>query len=179
MKQLWSKDYNELYKNESEEWKIFSRENIYNFYMKDGTVKLIDFFCEQYDINTIIDYGCGFDVNHFGVSLPPHIPVYNYDPFIEKFSTKPNKSADLIVCYNVLNIIEPKFFDDVLDDIYELMNKMFICNIRVPGQWIFDSKFYIEKISNKFQIKEFNCAYGKDVRYLNKIDLFILAEKKQ
>lgn len=171
MRQLWSKDYNKLHKD-NDEWFIKSRSNRYNFMMSDGSIRRMSFFCEQYHISSIIDYGCGFG-NHFNISN--NIKIINYDPFVEEYSSRPNQSADLVVCYNVLNVIEPIFFDDVLNDISDLTNSLLLCNIKVPGYWISDMKFYIEKISSRFKIKEF--SYTKDVKDLNKMNLFILSEK--
>lgn len=171
MKQLWSKDYNELHKDKGK-WFVESRSNRYRFTMTDGSVRQMDYFCEQYHINSVIDYGCGFG-NHF--NIPNNIKIINYDPFVEEYSSRPNQSADLVVCYNVLNVIEPIFFDGVLDDISDLTNRLLLCNIKVPGYWISDVKYYIEKISSIFKIKEF--SYTKDVKDLDRMNLFMLSEK--
>jgi len=176
MKQLWSKDYNELHENSEEEWKISSRKNRYKFTMKNGSIKTVEHFCEEYMIKTIIDYGCGSATDNYHFYTPSNVSVYNYDPFVAEYLIRPNRSADMVVCYNVLNIIEPAFFDDVLNDINSLTNKIFVCNIKLPGHWHYDLKFLIEKISSQFKIKEF--SYTKDVKYLHSMSLFILSEKK-
>lgn len=173
MKQFWSKDYNELHKNSPEEWKILSRKNRYKFTLKDGSIKNINYFCEKYGLNTIIDYGCGSAINHF--SIPPNVSVYNYDPFVEEFKTRPNQSSDMVVCYNVLNVIEPMFFDNVLKDIYDLTDKVFICNIKIPGYWQCNSNFFIEKIASLFEIIEF--SYMRDEKDFDRMNLFILSKK--
>jgi hypothetical protein len=173
MKTLWTQDYNELHKDFPENWKIFSRKNQYNFIMKNGSTKNIEFFCSQYKIKSIIDYGCGFPGNHF--KSTPEISIYNYDPFIEEYSIRPTEPADMVICYNVLNIIEPDCFDDVLDDINDLTNKIFLCNIRIPGHWLNNYEYFVDKISYKFKTKRI--SHSDDKKYLGKSNLFILAEK--
>lgn len=68
---------------------------------------------------TILDYGCGKatlaeKLNSFTVS--------NYDPAIERYSGRPDP-ADLVVCLDVLEHIEPECLDDVLADIAALTLK--------------------------------------------------------
>ena len=143
--------------------------------MKNSSVKFMNYFCDKYDAKSVIDYGCGFAKNHFEIS--DNIKVVNYDPFVEQWSARPNQSADLVVCYNVLNIIEPEYFNDVILDIYNLTNKAVICNLKVPGYWGYDYKFYIEKICNQFNIIDF--SYTKDkIQERPRKNLYLLLEKK-
>jgi hypothetical protein len=171
---LWSKDYNEIHKNNTE-WFRLSRTNRYRFTMKNSSVKFMNYFCDKYDANSVLDYGCGFGKNHFVLS--DNIKIINYDPFVEQWSARPNQSADLVVCYNVLNIIEPEYVSEVLSDIYNFTNKALICNIKFPGYWGCDLNFFIKAICSKFEIKDF--SYTKDKKNPKKMSLYVLSEKKQ
>lgn len=67
----------------------------------------------------ILDYGCGKS------TLAMHMPfrIKQYDPAVLKYSTEP-KPADLVVCTDVLEHIEPDCLTDVLKHISELTIKV-------------------------------------------------------
>jgi hypothetical protein len=60
----------------------------------------------------ILDYGCGKS------TLADNIPfkIKQYDPCVPKFSATPDP-AELVVCTDVLEHIEPDLIDNVLDDL--------------------------------------------------------------
>jgi 2-polyprenyl-3-methyl-5-hydroxy-6-metoxy-1,4-benzoquinol methylase len=64
----------------------------------------------------ILDYGCGKS------TLAQNLPfnISQYDPAVELYSGRP-EAADIIVCTDVLEHIEPELIDNVLDDIKNLM----------------------------------------------------------
>lgn len=64
---------------------------------------------------SILDYGCGKAT--LQKSLP--FPIQNYDPFVEEYSQRP-QPADLVVCTDVMEHIEPEFVGFVLQDIRDL-----------------------------------------------------------
>jgi hypothetical protein len=65
---------------------------------------------------TILDYGAGKGV--FGQWMPPEYPVTNYDPVT--FPDEPTPQ-DFVVCFDVLEHVEPECLDDVLADIRRKM----------------------------------------------------------
>lgn len=68
----------------------------------------------EYDCATMLDYGCGKG------SLVKLIPgARGYDPALPEFSRRP-EPADLVVCSDVLEHIEPECLDDVLEDLRSL-----------------------------------------------------------
>jgi len=76
--------------------------------------KAVKEIAEKNKANTILDYGCGKG------SLCKRLPDYdcrNYDPAIERLSATP-EPADLVVCTDVLEHVEPGCLDNVLADIY-------------------------------------------------------------
>jgi len=66
----------------------------------------------------ILDYGCGKST--LAANLP--YDIKQYDPAIPKHSELP-EPADLVVCTDVLEHIEPECLDDVLNHIYNLCKK--------------------------------------------------------
>lgn len=67
----------------------------------------------------ILDYGCGKS------TLAQNLPfsIKQYDPCIPKYSNLP-EPADMVVCTDVLEHIEPECIDDVLRHICQLTKSM-------------------------------------------------------
>jgi hypothetical protein len=61
---------------------------------------------------SIMDYGCGKGT--LSSSLP--FPVWEYDPAIAGKDNVP-RPADLVICTNVLQMVEPEMLDNVLGDL--------------------------------------------------------------
>ena len=76
----------------------------------------------QCEAATVLDYGCGTGTlrqaleRAHGLTLPYR--VLEYDPAIPGKEDKPRR-ADIVVCGDVLEHVEPAFLRDVLDDIAE------------------------------------------------------------
>ena len=64
------------------------------------------------NINSILDYGCG--KGYLQKNLP--FPIWQYDPAIPEYAETP-RPADLVVCTDVLEHIEPDKLKDVLIDL--------------------------------------------------------------
>ena len=142
----------------------WGRAHLYNFHTENGQKTLNDFI-EMYNINNVIDYGCGTTNGTRGIN----IPVFNYDPAIVKYQEHPTTTADLVVSYNVLNNVEEIYLDNVLEDIVDLTNRYALFNIPIGAEmfrnllnWpkeleIFKNKdtvFWINFISKYLKIKE-------------------------
>lgn len=61
---------------------------------------------------SIMDYGCG--KGSLAANLP--FPIWEYDPAIPGKDSVP-RPADLVVCLNVLEYVEPEMLDNVLGDL--------------------------------------------------------------
>lgn len=86
--------------------------------------------CTRFETNDVLDYGCGKAM--LGDAMP--FPVQNYDPCIDGYSARPSP-ADIVVCTDVLEHIEPTFLDEVLGDIQMLANTAVLLHIStVPAQ---------------------------------------------
>lgn len=80
---------------------------------------LVDRIAEAVGAASILDYGCG--KNRLASTLTRHV-VMGYDPAIPGFDLPPSP-ADLVVCMDVLEHIEPDCLDAVLDDLQRLALK--------------------------------------------------------
>jgi len=156
MIETWSLDYESRFPEKSKGWHVHSRNNIYYYYF-EGKIWITSDLLERFNINSIIDYGCG---NANSMRNVKDKPIFRYDPFVEKFKDRPTEPADLVVAYNVLSVIELDYVKNTLTDIFSLANKMVIfCvpimskeNSRKAGWYLrkllpFDEEFGFECIS--------------------------------
>lgn len=72
------------------------------------------------EAETALDYGCGKGTLSRAV---PQLPWRNYDPAVEKYASRP-MPADLVVCGDVLEHIEPDCLIEVLEDLRSLTLKL-------------------------------------------------------
>lgn len=85
---------------------------------------MVQEICMTLITQDVLDYGCGKGT--LAHSLP--FGIQQYDPVIERFA-KPPKPADVVVCTDVLEHVEPEHLDAVLDDLQRLTRK--ICLITI------------------------------------------------
>ncbi len=74
---------------------------------------------------SILDYGCG--KGNLKKALPESITVLEYDPAIEGKQTA--SIADLVVCTDVLEHIEPEYLDDVLSHLHSMTKEILLFSI--------------------------------------------------
>lgn len=81
---------------------------------------LVTDLLNQSGAKTLLDYGCGSMQNLTKVIRPNHDVEYRgYDPGVSEYSGDP-EPADLVVCIDVLEHIEPECLDSVLDHLKTL-----------------------------------------------------------
>ncbi len=73
----------------------------------------------QLKTQDILDYGCGKGI--LGNNMP--FAIKEYDPAFEKKSALP-RPADIVVCTDVLEHIEPEYLDNVLNHLQDLTRKI-------------------------------------------------------
>jgi hypothetical protein len=79
--------------------------------------KLVSKVVNDMDAKTLLDYGCGSMCNLAKVLEPDHDLEYaGYDPAVPEYASLA-EPAELVVCIDVLEHIEPEFLDAVLDDL--------------------------------------------------------------
>lgn len=74
--------------------------------------------CKQLKTQDVLDYGCGKRTLEFSLGWI----IKNYDPCIVGLDARP-EPADIVVCSDVLEHVEPECLDDVLLDIWGLTKK--------------------------------------------------------
>ena len=116
---------------------------------------------------TVLDYGCGKGTLKDALGDC----VTNYDPAVEKWSAEP-APADLVVCTDVLEHVEPEFLDDVLDHIRALTLKaaFFVISCRPAHRHLPDGRnahltveppdWWTAKLGKRFRI--FSKHVGSD-----------------
>lgn len=115
----------------------------------------------SYQIDTVLDYGCGKGM--LGKNLP--FAIWEYDPAIPGKDTPP-RPADLVVCSDVLEHIEPEMLTAVIADLRRVTKKLLYAVIHTgPAQKILadgrnahliqkPAEWWIEKLSEVFVVKQ-------------------------
>lgn len=123
---------------------------------------------------SVLDYGCG--QGHLGQMLRHDYDVREYDPCIEGKDTLP-EAADVVVCADVLEHIEPECLDDVLEHIAGLTGQLAILVIatgrsskimadgREAHLIVENADWWRERLLKYFELKQFQdrSVIGKGV----------------
>jgi len=83
------------------------------------------------EINSMLDYGCGKARLVEGLKRQPHdrsFVIELYDPAVSEYAGAPDP-AELVVCIDVLEHIEPELLDNVLDHIRQLATNYVLLTI--------------------------------------------------
>ena len=75
--------------------------------------------CRSYNTQDVLDYGCG--KNTLADNLP--FAINKYDPALPEFAELP-LPADIVVCTDVAEHIEPELLDNVLSHLRDLTQKV-------------------------------------------------------
>lgn len=125
----------------------------------------IDTLAQSMKTQDILDYGCGKG------TLAMHFPftIKQYDPAILKYSDLP-ESADLVVCTDVLEHIEPELIGNVLDHLRSLTKRVLYTTIctkpakkslpdgRNAHLIIESSKWWFSALEDRFEIINYKKA---------------------
>lgn len=82
-----------------------------------------------FGVSSILDYGCGKGAlaTQMAADNADVLPM-GYDPALPPFDIKP-QAADMVVCTDVLEHVEPECLDDVLRHIWGLTNGVAFINV--------------------------------------------------
>lgn len=123
--------------------------------------------CKGFKTQDVLDYGCGKST--LAINLP--FPIKQYDPAVAKYSAMP-KAADIVVCTDVLEHIEPVCLDDVLDHLKSLTLKAAFLSIATrPARKVLadgrnahliqrPAKWWIERLWDRFEVINFSQEEG-------------------
>lgn len=87
-------------------------------------VDQVQAIAKQIGTRDILDYGCGKCMLQKGLPFP----IQNYDPCIPEWEKRP-VAADLVVCTDVLEHIEPGCLPAVIADLQELTRKILLVEV--------------------------------------------------
>lgn len=93
---------------------------------KDVVVKL----CDALKTRSVLDYGCGKGL--LADKLP--FPIWEYDPAMPGKDGVP-RPADLVICINVLEVVEAGFLDNVLGDLVRCSKVCVFAIIEGSKEW--------------------------------------------
>lgn len=134
----------------------------------------IEGFAKMVGTTDVLDYGCGKS------TLAQNLPftIKQYDPAIPKYSSTP-EAADIVVCTDVLEHIEPELVDNVIRDIRELTNKAaFLVIANRPAKKVLEDgrnahliqeneEWWLNKLFPWFNLLQFSSnGVGPDAEYL-------------
>ena len=74
-----------------------------------------------------LDYGCGKG-GFIGEIRPLGLfeTIEGYDPAVEAFAARPEKRFDLVTCLDVIDVVEPQFLPNVLNDVARMTGRLAI-----------------------------------------------------
>ena len=82
--------------------------------------------CQKFNINNLLDYGSGQGL--LKQALESTITVTNYDPGILEYSMLPERHK-FVVCMDVLEHVEEKYVDNVINHLYSLTGTMLLVTV--------------------------------------------------
>lgn len=117
---------------------------------------------QTYAVQTILDYGCGKGLLKQALGFE----IAEYDPAIEGKDKQP-QPAEMVVCTDVLEHIEPECLDAVLDDLQRLTKRVAFLTIATrPAKKILadgrnahliqeSHKWWLPKLMERFTVRQF------------------------
>lgn len=119
-------------------------------------------YLDKHDVKEVLDYGAGS--GSFSKALDrPHIKVYEYDPGIPEKDHTP-EPREFMVCIDVMEHVEPKLLDGVLDELRRVTEKAGYLSIStIPARRILkdgrnahliveDADWWLDKLRQYFDI---------------------------
>lgn len=116
----------------------------------------------------ILDYGCGKGT--LAMNLP--YEIHQYDPAIPEHTTPP-EPADMVVCTDTLEHIEPDCLEEVLDDLQRLTKLVLFCTVAtIPAMkhlpdgrnahlTVQPDTWWLPKLMARFKLRHLNGMDGR------------------
>lgn len=95
-----------------------------------GNAENLVHVCEQLGTRDVLDYGCG--KGRLAACMP--WPIKEYDPAIpgKDSSAEP---ADIVICRDVLEHVEPEYLDEVLSDLARCVKRIGLFSTSTGPSW--------------------------------------------
>jgi hypothetical protein len=120
------------------------------------------------EIDHLLDYGCGHNLSLMETLKPTRDFRYQgYDPGVPEYAGDPIP-ADMVVCIDVLEHIEPECLDDVLDHLEALVERVLFATVHTgpAGKNLPDGRnahliqeppeWWLPKFMERFELQGFN-----------------------
>ena len=123
---------------------------------------------------TVLDYGSADGNVERGLTekfwVPPGVSFVNYDPFIEGSSKDPDP-ANLVLCMDVMEHVEPQCTEAVLDHIQALTKNVVLFSIcMIPAKKVLpdgrnahinlrDAEYWMCQVRKRFIVSEFKATH--------------------
>lgn len=131
------------------------------------------------ECSTVLDYGCGQNTLATQARRVSPAKFFSYDPSVPEYSMLPDP-ADLVVCTDVLEHIEPLCLNDVLEHLASLTQKAFYFQIatRKASRVLSDGRnahlivetpyFWLDTLRRYFDVLNFKVQPGHSVAFTGK-----------
>ena len=116
-------------------------------------------------LTDLLDYGSGQGEVGNRLELNHEVSIRNYDPALPAFSEAP-EPAEMLICLDVLDVVEDDCVEQVLDDLARLTQKMafFSINTSAPqadneatdGRNFKAVEWWLPKIMERFELHYFS-----------------------
>jgi 2-polyprenyl-3-methyl-5-hydroxy-6-metoxy-1,4-benzoquinol methylase len=121
---------------------------------------------------SVLDYGAGKGTLKASLPATPAYQFREYDPAVEEISAAP-EPADLVVCTDVLEHIEPIALDEVLDHLRNLTltgaflvvatmpAKKFLADGRNAHLIVQPLRWWLDRIMDRWPLRQLNASDGE------------------
>jgi hypothetical protein len=89
---------------------------------------IVSKFCNQYGVQELLDYGAGKGRLMHALKVDHPMKIELYDPAMPQWSDKP-EPAEMVACIDVLEHVEPRKLDNVLDDLARVTKRIGIFTV--------------------------------------------------
>lgn len=156
--------YSPEYQKQQE--KLHNQEEFYGVKAEEYG-EIVSMLVDRMEIDHLLDYGCG-RIQSLTKTLKPSrsITYQGYDIGVPEYADPP-VPADMVVCIDVLEHIEPEYLDNVLDHLEELTEVILFASIHTwpAGKTLDDGRnahltqqpynWWLPKLWERFEIQSF------------------------
>ena len=137
---------------------------------------------DRMEVDHLLDYGCGSNLSLLkGLKTNRKYKYQAYDPMVDKYSDDP-VPAQMVVCIDVIEHIEPDHLEDVLDHLEELTEEVLFMAVHTgpAGKVLDDGRnahliqqpmdWWLPKFAERFDIQS--------IQKQNKHQFYVIAFNK-
>jgi hypothetical protein len=139
-----------------------------------GYAPMISQIANKLEVSHLLDYGCGSKLSLLkSLKLDHKLKYQAYDPAVEQFATPP-VPAEMVVCCDVLEHIEPDLIDNVLDHLMQLTEAVAFFSISTgPAKKVLSDgrnahilqrppEWWLPRLMARFELRSFEVTGDQD-----------------